>query len=84
MPQSINELIKSRKQAFRELRKLIKAVDSPQEQAERLVQRALGRKTKVPTTEDLNKISQFISQTNENLITLVMFIKTITSIFGTY
>lgn len=52
---TINEIARERRQAFRQLLRELRDVDSALEKAERYAKRVLARKRDVPTTQDLEK-----------------------------
>ncbi len=57
MPVSINELARERRKGLREIKASLRQVDSAVERTERLLNRLINRKTKIPTTLDFTKVS---------------------------
>lgn len=61
---SLNQVIRERKIVFRVLKRSLKQVDSELEKAERLINRVLSRKSKVPELADLESLANFAGTTN--------------------
>lgn len=55
---TLNQIIRERKKVMRQLKVLLKKVDSPLEMQERLIDRILQRKLKVPELSDLATLAR--------------------------
>jgi hypothetical protein len=54
---TINELIRERKKALRDLKRSLKLVDTNLEKSERLINQQLSRRIKVPEVKDLETLA---------------------------
>ncbi|MBA7709698.1 hypothetical protein ES703_118620 [subsurface metagenome] len=68
---TLNQIIRERRLVFADLKKLIKVVDSAGERSERLVNRVLSRRLKVPEYSDLSKVLSHVSEQEKGLRSLV-------------
>ncbi len=59
---TLNQIIKDRKLAIRNLQKALRLVDAPQEKIERLLRRLIQRRYKVPEESDLAKVGELANQ----------------------
>jgi len=59
---TINQLIRERKNVYRELKRAMRRLDSYQEEAERMINRVLARKRSVPDVEDYSELIQKVAE----------------------
>jgi len=59
---TLNQIVKDRKQVVRNLKKVLKLLDTPQEKLERHLTRILRRRYKVPEESDLAKIAEYSNE----------------------
>lgn len=68
---SINEIARERRKGLREIKASLRQVDSAVERTERLLNRLISRKTKIPTTLDFTRVSGHavdINKTTQDLM----------------
>lgn len=79
---TINELRRQRIAAFKDLRAKLRTADSSLEVAERFINSILSRKNKIPTADDLKKITGFLQSLDQNVNTVINLIGTLAVLFG--
>jgi len=79
---TINQVKRDRVEAFRQLKRTLKAADTSLEVAERFIERVIGRKNKIPTIDDLEKITNQLRTIDETVNTVVKLVGTLTTLFG--
>lgn len=72
---TLNQIIRERRAVMQDLKRLVKAVDSAGERAERYVSRVLSRRSKVPEVVDLMKILDHASDQEKNLRDLLLALR---------
>jgi Sec-independent protein translocase protein TatA len=65
---TLNELIRERKKALRELKRSLKTVDTTLEKQERKINQQLSRRIKVPEIEDLETIILMTKELDNALV----------------
>jgi len=64
---TIAEIARRRRQDFREILRLSRALDASQEKVEREIKRLISRKRAVPEVADAQRVLALISETNQAL-----------------
>lgn len=79
---TLAEVIKERREAFKEINKSLRSVDSQIEKTQRLIKRLLARKNKVPESTDLSDISSEVRTIDIALDSTVGIIESAGNVFG--
>lgn len=68
---TLNQIIRERKRIMLVLKRLLKACDTEVEKAERLIDRVLQRKSKVPEVSDLLELVKFARAADSAIATFL-------------